>query len=63
MESIDSVTEQKEYTIRTQSNVANTYGLGEVVAPNCAYFADGNYDLDKEQLEAKLRALGKAVLR
>jgi len=58
----DSV-ETKEYTIRVQGNVANTFGLGEVVAPNCAYFTDGNYDLTKEQLDAKLKALGKVVLR
>ena len=58
----DSV-ETKEYTIRVQSTVAYTYALGEVVAPNCAYFTDGNCDLTKEQLDAKLKALGKAVLR
>ena len=58
----DSVSDSKEYIIRVQG-VAYTYALGEVVAPNCTYFAAGNYDLTKEQLTAKLKALGKAVLR
>ena len=47
--------------IRVQG-VAYTYALGEVVAPNCTYFAAGNYDLTKEQLTAKLKALGKVTL-
>jgi hypothetical protein len=58
----DSV-ENKEYVIRTQSNVANTYGLGLVVAPGVAFFAKDSYDLTKVQLEAKLKAMGKVTLR
>jgi hypothetical protein len=58
----DSV-EQKEYIIRTQSDVANTYGLGEVVVPGVALFTYGNYDLTKDQLNKKLKQLGKVILR
>jgi hypothetical protein len=57
----DSV-EQQEYIIRTESARSYTYGLGEVVAPNCTYFAAGNYDLTKTELNAKLKALGKVTL-
>lgn len=51
----------KTYVLRVQG-VAYTYALGEVVAPNCTYFAAGNYDLTKEQLNKKLKALGKVTL-
>ena len=40
-----------EYTIRTQSNFAYMYGLGEVVSPGVVLFRDGNYDLSPEELE------------
>ena len=53
--------DSKTYILRVQG-VAYTYALGEVVAPNCTYFAAGNYDLTKEQLTAKLKALGKVTL-
>jgi hypothetical protein len=46
-----------------QSAVAYTYGLGEVVVPGVALFKAGYYDLSMDQLNAKLKALGKAVLR
>ena len=38
-------------------------GLGEVVVPGVAYFSDGNYDLTMEQLNKKLKALGKVTLQ
>ena len=53
----------KEYIVRTQSNFAYTYGVGEVVVPGVAYFAKGTYDLTKEELNMKLKALGKVVIR
>jgi hypothetical protein len=59
--------ETKEYVIRTQANFAYTYGLGEVVAPGVALFRETEterfYDLTKDELNAKLRKLGKVVLR
>ena len=55
------MSDSKTYIIRVQG-VAYTYALGEVVAPNCTYFAAGNYDLTKEQLNKKLKALGKVTL-
>ena len=55
--------EQKEYIVRVQSNRAWTYGLGEVVSPGVALFMSGNYDLSQDQLNAKLKQLGKAMLR
>ena len=63
MESIDSVNEEKEYIIRTQSNTPYTFGLGEVVSPGVALFRDGFYDLTKDQLNAQLKKLGKVTLR
>ena len=57
------MSEQQEYIIRTESAYAYTYGLGKVVSPGVAYFERGTYGLTKEQLTAKLKALGKAVLR
>jgi hypothetical protein len=56
------MSEQKEYIIRTQG-VAYTYGLGEVVSQGVALFTSGNYDLTKDQLNAKLKSLGKVTLR
>ena len=56
-----SDTVKLSHIIRVQG-VAYTYALGEVVAPNCTYFAAGNYDLTMEQLNKKLKALGKVTL-
>ncbi len=53
----------KEYIVRTQSNFAYTYGVGEVVVPGVAYFAKGTYDLSLEELNTKLKALGKALIK
>ena len=55
--------DSKEYVIRTQSDRAFTYALGEVVAPNCAYFVQANIGLSLEELNAKLKQLGKVTLR
>jgi hypothetical protein len=55
--------ETKEYIIRVQSDVDNTYGLGEVVVPGVAYFKADGIHLTKEELNRKLKALGKVVLR
>ena len=54
--------EQKEYVIRTEGT-AYRYGLGEVVSTGVAFFKSGDYNLSKDQLNAKLKQLGKAVLR
>jgi hypothetical protein len=54
---------EKNYTIRVQGARAYTYGLGEIVAPGVTLFNDGFYDLSKEELNAKLKSLGKVVLR
>jgi hypothetical protein len=55
--------EVKQYVIRTHSDQAHTYGLGEVISDGVALFHDGFYHLDWEQLQAKIRSLGKIVLR
>lgn len=54
--------ESKDYIVRVEG-FPYTYGIGEVVAPNCAYFAAGNYGLTKDQLNAKLKSLGKVTIR
>ena len=54
--------DQKEYVIRTEG-IAYQYGVGEVVSPGVAFFKAGDYNLSKDQLNAKLTALGTAVLR
>ena len=53
----------EQYIIRTQSDVAYTYALGKVVAPGVALFERGTYGLTKDELNAKLKALGKVTLR
>lgn len=53
-----------EYVIRTCSDCAYTYGLGEIVSPEGAVlFKAGFYGLSKTELNAKLKSLGKVVLR
>ncbi len=49
------MSEQTQFVIRTQSNFAGLYGLGEVVVPRVVLFRAGNYDLDAEQLEAAVK--------
>jgi hypothetical protein len=53
----------KIYTIRTQGNRAYSYGLGQIISPGVTLFENGFYDLSKEELNAKLKAMGKVVLR
>ena len=55
--------EQTQYTIRVQGNRDWTFGLGEIVSPGVAFFKVGHYDLSKEELNAKLKSLGKVTLR
>ena len=43
-----------EYIIRTQSDVAYTYGLGEVVIPGVTLFRDGEYNLTLTEAKALL---------
>jgi hypothetical protein len=52
----------KEYVVRTEGH-AYSYGLGEVVSPGVAFFKAGFYGLSKEELNTKLKQLGKVVLR
>jgi hypothetical protein len=58
----DSV-EQKEYVVRVQSDISYTYGIGEVIVPGVALFKESEIHLTKEELNAKLRSLGKVTLR
>ena len=55
----------KEYVVRTQSDFAFTYGLGEVIVPGVALFTEQpkHYNLSKEELNAELKKLGKVVIR
>ena len=56
------MSEQKEYIVRVEG-FPYSYGLGEVVSDGVAYFPKGTYNLSKDQLNAKLKALGKVTLR
>lgn len=55
--------ENKEYVVRVQSDAAYTYGIGEVVSPGVALFRESETHLTKDQLNAKLKQLGKVTLR
>jgi hypothetical protein len=57
------MSETQEYIIRTHSDRAYTYGLGKVVSPGVALFESGTYGLTKEEVNAKLKSLGKVTLR
>ena len=57
------MSETQEYIIRTQSDRAYTYGLGKVVSPGVSLLEWGFYDLTREALNAKLKSLGKVVIR
>ena len=50
-------TTQVKYVIRKQSDRAYTYGIGEVVTEGVTLFRLGNYNLDRDQIEAKIRQL------
>jgi hypothetical protein len=54
--------ESKEYVVRVEGT-AYQFGLGEVVSPGVAFFKAGFYNLTKQELNAKLKSLGKVVLR
>ena len=54
--------ETKDYVIRTEG-IAYQYGVGEVVSPGVAFFKAGDYNLSKDQLNARLKQLGKVTLR
>ena len=54
--------DQKEYVVRVEG-IPYSYGLGEVVSPGVSYFEWGTYNLSKDELNAKLKKIGKAVLR
>ena len=55
--------EKKESIIRTHSDRAHTYGLGEVVVPGVTLFKSGYYGLSKEELNIELHKLGKVTLQ
>jgi hypothetical protein len=50
------------YVLRRYSTL--TYGLGEAVVPGVLLFRAGNYDLTKEQVEARIARMPKdSVIR
>jgi hypothetical protein len=51
----------KTYILRVEGT-AYRYGIGEVVSDGVAFFKDGFYNLNKTELNAKLKALGKVTL-
>jgi hypothetical protein len=59
---MESMSEQKEYIVRVEG-FPYSFGLGEIVAPGCAYFAKGFYNLSKQELNAALKKVGKVRLR
>jgi hypothetical protein len=54
--------EQKEYVVRVEGT-AYRYGIGEVIVPGVALFKDGFYNLSKQELNVKLKQLGKVTLQ
>ena len=52
-----------EYQVRTQSNRAYTYGVGEVVVPNVVLFRANEYDLTREEAEALLARKNKQAVK
>ena len=42
--------ERKEYLIRVEGT-ADSYGIGEIVAPGCTLFAKGMYNLPRDVAE------------
>lgn len=56
---------QKEYVIRTQSDYANKYSLGELVVEGVAFFREDRRNLTKEQIIAMqnvVRAQGGRIV-
>jgi hypothetical protein len=56
------MSEQKEYIVRVEG-FPYSYGLGELVAPGCAYFTADHYNLSKEELNAALKKVGMVTVR
>lgn len=57
---------QSDYVIRTQSDYANRYGLGEVVIPGVAFFRKDRINLTKTQLQreiAKIQANNGRIVK
>jgi hypothetical protein len=54
--------ENKKYVVRTEGHF-NSYGIGEVVSAGVAFFKEGFYNLTKDELNTKLKQLGKVTLR
>jgi hypothetical protein len=50
---------QTEYFIRTQSDRAHTYGVGESIIPGVALFRDGCWGLTLAEAEALLASKTK----
>ena len=46
-----------EYVIRTQSDRAFTYGVGESIRPGITLFRDGCWGLTQDELDQKLKQL------
>jgi hypothetical protein len=44
----------QQFVLRTQSNRAYSYGVGETVIPGVVLFRAGMYDLDREKADAIL---------
>ena len=51
----------EKFFIRTQSDFAGMYGVGEFVSPGVALFRTGEFDLTREEAEALLARKQKAV--
>ena len=53
------MSEQAQYTLRTQSNFAGMYGVGELISPGTVLFRAGTYDLSRSEAEALLASKTK----
>lgn len=52
-----------QFVKRVQSDVAYTYGLGEVVSEGVTLFRAGNYNLSEDEFYQKLQKAKKDNLR
>ena len=50
-----------EFILRTQSNFANHYGVGEIVSPGVVLFRAGTYDLSRSEAEQLLASKRKVA--
>ena len=48
---------QPEYIVRVQSDRSYTFGLGEVVSDRVVLFRDGNWGIDLDEVQQKLKQL------